>query len=514
MSSASRHKAPSHVRYSEGKGRGVFAERQIDAQTVLEISPVLLFTKDEYNAYGKHTVLDQYPLKWPDGRMALAQGLGSLFNHSDHPNVSYTADIETDSIRYTTTRAVAPDEELCIFYGHEQRFENTDGTPPAPSEPGTNEDGWGGLSEIEAEGMVNEGSGKDIFTFADGDPCDVIDEEDLPFERLKLFEDPEEETVDQVQTTKVWVVDLPDPRQTNAVLKWLKQTSFDTPLHSHLKRVRKLPSPPNTTSVLLSPHHDTQPPPPIPVLESPLSEPYVLDVPKTAALTLSSCKVKSSLWPTVYAPRRKGEPELWERGKVRWACDAMRRVVRAAREAEDNGELPIAAYVPIPYFASEDESTADDGLRRDFVASDTRKSLAHPLKHSVINVVRAIADHRASSSSETSDTRGELQKESTLTPGLAPTDALTAAPSRSNGMHYLLTSLTLFTTHEPCIMCSMALLHSRVKEVMYLYPMERTGGCGGAACLPRLEGVNHRFGIGVWKGGNKAKKGVGEEVDA
>jgi tRNA-specific adenosine deaminase 3 len=48
-------------------------------------------------------------------------------------------------------------------------------------------------------------------------------------------------------------------------------------------------------------------------------------------------------------------------------------------------------------------------------------------------------------------------------------------------------------------MCSMALIHSRVKEIFYLYPMAQTGGCGGVACLPTLKGVNHRFGIGQWK---------------
>jgi tRNA-specific adenosine deaminase 3 len=48
-------------------------------------------------------------------------------------------------------------------------------------------------------------------------------------------------------------------------------------------------------------------------------------------------------------------------------------------------------------------------------------------------------------------------------------------------------------------MCSMALLHSRVKEVFYLIPMEKTGGCGGLTCLPKLDGVNHRFGISRWK---------------
>jgi tRNA-specific adenosine deaminase 3 len=68
-----------------------------------------------------------------------------------------------------------------------------------------------------------------------------------------------------------------------------------------------------------------------------------------------------------------------------------------------------------------------------------------------------------------------------------------------NGQHYLLTSRTLFTSHEPCIMCSMALVHSRVKDVFYIYPMSKTGGCGGSTCVPGLKGVNHRFGIWRWK---------------
>lgn len=94
----------------------------------------------------------------------------------------------------------------------------------------------------------------------------------------------------------------------------------------------------------------------------------------------------------------------------------------------------------------------------------------HPLRHAIPNLVRLVADHHAKSSTRSS----------------------------GNGMHYLLTSLTVFMTHEPCIMCSMSLLHSRVKDVFYLLPMEHTGGCGGATCLPALEGVNHRFNIYRW----------------
>jgi len=94
-----------------------------------------------------------------------------------------------------------------------------------------------------------------------------------------------------------------------------------------------------------------------------------------------------------------------------------------------------------------------------------------------------------------------------------PTPSPPASASAKNGQRYLLTSRSLFTTHEPCVMCSMALLHSRVKEVFFLVPMERTGGCGGAACVPKLDGVNHRFAIGRWKAGAGEISIEGLEID-
>jgi tRNA-specific adenosine deaminase 3 len=126
----------------------------------------------------------------------------------------------------------------------------------------------------------------------------------------------------------------------------------------------------------------------------------------------------------------------------------------------------------VPYEASDQAL-----LTRSFVAHDTRRSNNHPLRHAVLNLVRALAEHRA---------------EATLQRSAEPT-------IRTNGSNYLLTSLTLFITHEPCIMCSMALLHSRVREVIYIVPAPQTGGCGGVACVPRMPGVNHRFQIGRWK---------------
>lgn len=153
-------------------------------------------------------------------------------------------------------------------------------------------------------------------------------------------------------------------------------------------------------------------------------------------------------------------------------------------------------------------------------AHDTRRSAAHPLRHGIINLVRAVGELRASSTSidpispvpvtdvpspiidVCSSASGPLSLDpvdAALTPERSQTPSAQSQAEIRNGAHYLLTSLTLFTTHEPCVMCSMALLHSRVREVFYLFPMEKTGGCGSTTCVPRLQGVNHRFAVNKWK---------------
>lgn len=157
----------------------------------------------------------------------------------------------------------------------------------------------------------------------------------------------------------------------------------------------------------------------------------------------------------------------------------------------------------MPY---DEETKASTQLPSPLTSHDTRRSTSHPLRHAVLNLVRKIADYRAPPSEAT------LAMEPVRSvPETAFAESVDADTAPQNGAHYLLTSLTAFLSHEPCIMCSMALLHSRVKEIYYLIPMAKTGGCGGCACVPKLEGVNHRFAIARWSKG--VQELVGDALD-
>lgn len=58
---------------------------------------------------------------------------------------------------------------------------------------------------------------------------------------------------------------------------------------------------------------------------------------------------------------------------------------------------------------------------------------------------------------------------------------------------YLLTGYDIFSLEEPCIFCSMCLLHARVRRVFYSIPMDHNGGLNKHLMIPSLPGVNHRF---------------------
>lgn len=207
-------------------------------------------------------------------------------------------------------------------------------------------------------------------------------------------------------------------------------------------------------------------------------------------------------------------------------------------------------------------------------AFDTRKSQRNPIKHAVGNAIQRVAELRAykrgvapnGAEQQQSVTRGrpmcsepasDHSADQSASPaarfamtGEAHPDAalpsspyttlasLSSSPARPaspslplllNGQDYLLTSLTLFTTHEPCVYCCMSLVHSRVRTLIFLESSSGSGGCcgsqlpdgkrcndglgegaeGGPYALQEQRGLNHRFEVWKWRGGRER---IEEEV--
>ena len=61
--------------------------------------------------------------------------------------------------------------------------------------------------------------------------------------------------------------------------------------------------------------------------------------------------------------------------------------------------------------------------------------------------------------------------------------------------NYRLTDTVLYVTVEPCLMCVGALVHARVREVVYGAAEPRTGALASAVRGLDLPGLNHRFAL-------------------
>ena len=67
------------------------------------------------------------------------------------------------------------------------------------------------------------------------------------------------------------------------------------------------------------------------------------------------------------------------------------------------------------------------------------------------------------------------------------------APLDNSPEEYLCTGYDLYVTHEPCVMCSMALVHSRIRRVFYGLENIAMGGLGSVYKIHCQEGLNHHF---------------------
>jgi uncharacterized protein len=98
-------------------GRGVFTSENIEKDTVIEIAPVIVLSKDERKLIDQ-TLLHDYIFEWGDKNEQCCMALGyvPIYNHSYKSNCEYEMDFEHQLIRIRTVRFIKEGEELFINY--------------------------------------------------------------------------------------------------------------------------------------------------------------------------------------------------------------------------------------------------------------------------------------------------------------------------------------------------------------------------------------------------------------
>ena len=123
--------------------------------------------------------------------------------------------------------------------------------------------------------------------------------------------------------------------------------------------------------------------------------------------------------------------------------DYMQRALELARAAQAAGEVPVGAVLV------REQAVIASGANRPIGACD-------PTAHAEIEALRAAA--------------------------------------RALGS-YRLIDTTLYVTLEPCLMCAAAIVHARVRRVVFGAFDPQAGGAGSVVDAFKLAGVNHRVDV-------------------
>jgi len=99
------------------RGRGVFTKKPVPANTIIEISPVIVMSPAERKLLDQ-TLLHDYIFEWgPDNKQCcMALGYIGVYNHSYRSNCEYEMDFANEIIRIKTIRNIEAGEELFINY--------------------------------------------------------------------------------------------------------------------------------------------------------------------------------------------------------------------------------------------------------------------------------------------------------------------------------------------------------------------------------------------------------------
>jgi SET domain-containing protein len=98
-------------------GFGVFTMENIEENTLIELSPVIVMSGEERKLLDK-TRLHDYIFEWGEkkDKCCMAMGLVPVYNHSYKSNCEYEMDFVTEQISIKTVRFIKAGEELFINY--------------------------------------------------------------------------------------------------------------------------------------------------------------------------------------------------------------------------------------------------------------------------------------------------------------------------------------------------------------------------------------------------------------
>lgn len=287
----------------------------------------------------------------------------------------------------------------------------------------------------------------------------------------------------------VFIADI-EPHHTNAVMKCLSDL---LPLNdglSHLKRIRRLPckSSPKGFRLqvmlgrdqawLLHQHK---------LMETELGkynlQPCRLSVPAVSPLSKEELKLWGQTWPLIYKPGRSQytQPDATQLRNMYTNLKHLHQIT-ASIPAHHSCVAAMLVRPPTNAIVAQAVDTSNRHV------TDTARisvPIHARLSHAVINCIANFAVPHSQTTAKRQRT-ASLQRPTPVPNDHGDTDELHLD-------QYLCTGLDCYVTREPCVMCAMALVHSRIRRVIFATFNDAEVGGISEAKVHSEPLLNHRY---------------------
>ena len=243
------------------------------------------------------------------------------------------------------------------------------------------------------------------------------------------------------------------------------------------------------------------------------AQPRSVRVPEHAPLTRRQFEESSRVWPVHFHEAAATRSlAVWSDAPAEHELPVMRshmrRAIAAAQHNAENGGRSVAAVVVRHHSSSggaETVAVCADATRPSPSGGECGAG-GHPLSHAVMRCIEEVArEERArayamrkrpatsGAGAATSAANGEAQASPESSEATSAAAAIGEQPVEAARGSHLCVACEIYVTHEPCAMCAMALVHSRVRRLIYALPAAGGGALGSRYFLHTEPSLNHHF---------------------
>ncbi|CAG5121756.1 unnamed protein product [Candidula unifasciata] len=293
-----------------------------------------------------------------------------------------------------------------------------------------------------------------------------------------------------VELTDVFVANIEDKKQAARIIKEL---SVQAPLGDlqHLKRVRSQTGKDVSLQVVLykAKSGSCHCPSDNGISVDGLGSRYVVKVPAKPPLTRHQYNQAVQYWPVSFHENKELVSLLsgkhFSEAEVQEIENYMRQAFRLAEISRDKKQLPVGALVVNP-------------VTKTVVAEayDLRQA-GYPLQHAVMVAIDLVAHSQGGGMWKFDGAQVLLLRTPLFSdshPNLKHSLPGGSGDTKTKVEPYLCTGYDLYVTQEPCVMCSMALVHSRIGRVFY-GSSQRDGALGSHYKIHCQPGLNHHYSV-------------------